>query len=193
SHLNYAGRGHRNRKHDTVHRQTREAMDLLMERCWDMVQRGTPKEFVTGNNDADGPYLLQWVERHFPDKAEHIRGKLVQWGGNASGVNIANIDNTGVVHPDTMWWHYPLGNVRERPFSEIWKDTSDPVMAGLKQHPRPVTGRCGACKHLDICNGNTRVRAMQTTGDVWAEDPACYLADEEIGVAGQGIQVVEVA
>ena len=193
SHLNYAGRGHRNRKHDTVHRQTREAMDLLMERCWDMVQRGTPKEFVTGNNDADGPYLLQWVERHFPDKAEHIRGKLVQWGGNASGVNIANIDNTGVVHPDTMWWHYPLGNVRERPFSEIWKDTSDPVMAGLKQHPRPVTGRCGACKHLAICNGNTRVRAMQTTGDVWVEDPACYLADEEIGVAGKGIGVVEVA
>ncbi len=193
SHLNYAGRGHRNRKHDTVHRQTREAMDLLMERCWDMVQRGTPKEFVTGNNDADGPYLLQWVERHFPEKAEHIRGKLVQWGGNASGVNIANIDNTGVVHPDTMWWHYPLGNVRERPFSEIWKDTSDPVMAGLKQHPRPVTGRCGVCKHLAICNGNTRVRAMQTTGDVWAEDPACYLADEEIGVMGKGIGVVEVA
>ncbi|MDO8330651.1 MAG: heme d1 biosynthesis radical SAM protein NirJ [Fluviicoccus sp.] len=192
SHLNYAGRGHRNRKHDTVHRQTREAMDLLMERCWDMVQRGTPKEFVTGNNDADGPYLLQWVERNFPEKAEHIRGKLVQWGGNASGVNIANIDNTGVVHPDTMWWHYPLGNVRERPFSEIWKDTSDPVMAGLKQHPRPVTGRCGECKHLAICNGNTRVRAMQTTGDVWAEDPACYLGDAEIGVAGQGIGVVEV-
>ena len=193
SHLNYAGRGHRNRKHDTVHRQTREAMDLLMERCWDMVQRGTPKEFVTGNNDADGPYLLQWVERHFPEKAEHIRGKLVQWGGNASGVNIANIDNTGVVHPDTMWWHYPLGNVRERPFSDIWKDVSDPVMAGLKQHPRPVTGRCGSCKHLAICNGNTRVRAMQTTGDVWAEDPACYLGDEEIGVVGKGIGVVEVA
>jgi heme d1 biosynthesis radical SAM protein NirJ len=193
SHLNYAGRGHRNRKHDTVHRQTREAMDLLIERCWAMVQRGTPKEFVTGNNDADGPYLLQWVERHFPDKAEHIRGKLVQWGGNASGVNIANIDNTGVVHPDTMWWHYPLGNVRQRPFSEIWKDVSDPVMAGLKQHPRPLTGRCGECQHLAICNGNTRVRAMQTTGDVWAEDPACYLADEEIGVVGKGIGVVEVA
>ncbi|RZU38534.1 heme d1 biosynthesis radical SAM protein NirJ [Fluviicoccus keumensis] len=193
SHLNYAGRGHRNRKHDTVHRQTREAMDLLIERCWEMVQRGTPKEFVTGNNDADGPYLLQWVERHFPDKAEHIRGKLVQWGGNASGVNISNIDNTGTVHPDTMWWHYPLGNVRQRPFSEIWKDVSDPVMAGLKQHPRPVTGRCGSCQHLAICNCNTRVRAMQTTGDVWAEDPACYLSDEEIGLAGQGIQVVEVA
>ena len=182
SHLNYAGRGHRNRKHDTVHRQTREAMDLLMERCWDMVQRGTPKEFVTGNNDADGPYLLQWVEQHFPEKAEHIRGKLVQWGGNASGVNIANIDNTGVVHPDTMWWHYPLGNVRQRPFSAIWEDVSDPLMAGLKQQPRPVEGRCARCVHLDMCGGNTRVRAQQVTGNFWAEDPGCYLDDAEIGL-----------
>ncbi|NLD68318.1 MAG: hypothetical protein GX644_05835, partial [Limnobacter sp.] len=25
-------------------------------------------------------------------------------------------------------------------------------------------------------------RAQQVTGDTWAEDPACYLEDEEIGV-----------
>jgi hypothetical protein len=62
-------------------------------------------------------------------------------------------------------------------------DTRDPVMAGLKQHPRPVKGRCGACAHLAICNGNTRVRARQMTGDAWEEDPGCYLTDEEIGVA----------
>jgi radical SAM protein with 4Fe4S-binding SPASM domain len=72
--------------------------------------------------------------------------------------------------------------VRERPFSEIWRDTSDPLMAGLKQQPRPVGGRCGACRYLDICGGNTRVRAQQLTGDPWAEDPACYLTDEEIGL-----------
>ncbi|CBL47284.1 Heme D1 biosynthesis protein [gamma proteobacterium HdN1] len=192
SHLNYAGRGHRNRKTDTVHKQTREAMGLLMERCWSLIERGQPKEFVTGNNDADGPYLLKWVEKNFPEHAAHIQGKLEQWGGNASGVNIANIDNTGVVHPDTMWWHYALGNVRKRPFSEIWKDLSDPVMAGLKQHPRPVTGRCGECQYLSICNGNTRVRAMQTAGNVWAEDPACYLDDVEIGLVAREIPLVRV-
>lgn len=182
SHLNYAGRGHRNRKDDAIHRQTRDAMNLLAERCWSLIQQGRPKEFVTGNNDADGPWLLKWVEQHLPDHASHIQGKLVQWGGNASGENVANIDNTGNVHPDTMWWHYSLGNVRERPFSAIWQDLNDPVMAGLKQHPRPVKGRCGDCQYLNICNGNTRVRAMQTSGDVWAEDPACYLDDDEIGL-----------
>jgi radical SAM protein with 4Fe4S-binding SPASM domain len=180
SHLNYAGRGNKNRRDDAHHRMTREAMDLLFETCWHHRQRGVTKEFTTGNNDADGVYLLHWVRRRFPDRAANIRAKLAQWGGNASGINVANIDNLGNVHPDTMWWHHNLGNVRQRPFSAIWQDVSDPLMAGLKAHPRPVQGRCATCAHLDICNGNTRVRAQQLTGDPWAEDPGCYLEEDEI-------------
>jgi len=75
---------------------------------------------------ADGVYFYHWVRRRFPDRADHIRRKLAQWGGNSAGVNIANIDNLGNVHPDTFWWDHSLGNVRERPFSEIWTDLSDP-------------------------------------------------------------------
>jgi len=186
SHLNYAGRGNKNRRDDAHHRMTREAMDLLFDTCWDHQQRGLVREFTTGNNDADGVYLLQWLERRFGGDtglAAAIRERLVRWGGNASGQHVANIDNLGQVHADTMWWHYNLGSVRERAFADIWQDTRDPLLAGLKQRPRPVKGRCAACAHLDICNGNTRVRAQQTTGDAWAEDPGCYLTDEEIGVA----------
>ncbi len=182
SHLNYAGRGNKNRKDDVFHQVTRQAMDLLFDTCWRDRQDGRQREFVTGNNDADGVYLLHWVRRKFPELEEHIRAKLRQWGGNSSGVNVANIDNLGNVHPDTMWWNYTLGNVRERPFSEIWADVGDPIMAGLKAQPRKIGGRCGACRHFDICGGNTRVRAWQVTGDPWAEDPACYLDDEEIGL-----------
>ena len=184
SHLVYAGRGNKNRGDDARRDMTREVMDLLMERAWADAKAGGTREFVTGNNDADGVYLLFWVRRNFPHLEEHIRAKLAQWGGNSSGVNIANIDNVGEVHPDTFWWHYPLGNVKTRPFSEIWRDTSDPVMAGLKQRPRKIGGRCGECTYFDVCGGNTRVRAFQLTNDPWAEDPACYLHDEEIGVAG---------
>jgi heme d1 biosynthesis radical SAM protein NirJ len=183
SHLNYAGRGNKNRKDDAFHRTTRDAMNLLFDTCWRYQQEGKHKEFVTGNNDADGVYLLHWVRRHFPGDAQleaHVRAKLEQWGGNASGVNVANIDNLGNVHPDTMWWNYNLGNVRERPFSTIWMDVSDPIMAGLKAQPRTISGRCGTCAYFAICGGNTRVRAWQTSGDPWAEDPACYLTDEEI-------------
>lgn len=185
SHLNYAGRGNKHRGDDAHHQTTRKAMDLLFDTCLDLHRRGIEKEFVTGNNDADGVYMLHWVRERFPDRAEHIEAKLRQWGGNASGVNVANIDNLGVVHPDTMWWHVPLGNVRERPFSAIWSDLSNPLMAGLKQHPRTLTGRCGKCAYLDICNGSSRVRAQQITGDTWAEDPACYLSDAEIGVSAE--------
>ena len=186
SHLVYAGRGNKNRGDDARWQVTRDAMDLLFERAWADAEAGRHKEYVTGNNDADGVYLLFWVRRRFPDLAAHIGAKLARWGGNASGVNVANIDNLGNVHPDTFWWHYSLGNVKERRFSEIWTDLSDPILAGLKQRPRRVKGRCGACRHFDICGGNTRVRALQLTGDPWAEDPACYLSDAEIGVEDGG-------
>ncbi len=189
SHLNYAGRGNKNRREDVHHKMTREAMDLLFDTCWADIQAGRTREFVTGNNDADGVYLLFWVARHFPEKLEAMRARLAQWGGNSSGVNISNIDNLGNVHPDTFWWNYSLGNIRQRPFSQIWQDTSDPLMAGLKSRPRPLKGRCAECNYLDICGGNTRVRAYQLSGDAWEEDPACYLDDEEIGVEAGGARL----
>ncbi|NMM28750.1 MAG: heme d1 biosynthesis radical SAM protein NirJ [Glaciimonas sp.] len=185
SHLNYAGRGNKNRGHDAFLETTRNAMDLLFDTCWKNIQNGVEKEFVTGNNDADGVYLLHWVRRHFPEREAGLRAKLAQWGGNSSGVNVANIDNLGNVHPDTFWWHHNLGNVRERPFSEIWNDTSDPLMAGLKAVPRVIKGRCGECSYFDVCGGNTRVRALQLTNDPWQEDPACYMSDAEIGLGGE--------
>ncbi len=213
SHLNYAGRGNIHRAQDARFAATREALDLLFARAWAAAREQRPEsvspeagpagrpprgqekpgrassspEYVTGNNDADGPYLLQWLARHEPDLHARfgaaLRARLVAWGGNASGVGVANIDNLGEVHPDTMWWHHALGNVRQRPFSAIWRDVSDPLMAGLKQRPRPVGGRCAACRHVDICGGNTRVRAEQITGNPWAEDPGCYLDDDEIGLS----------
>ena len=180
SHLNYGGRGNKNRKDDANFEMTRQVMDRLFEQCLLWEKRGLHREVVTGNNDADAVYFLHWVNRHFPDKVEHIQAKLEQWGGNASGVNVANIDNLGNVHPDTFWWNHHLGNVKQRLFSDIWQDTSDSLMAGLKQSPRPLEGRCGMCDFQRICNGNTRVRAMQVYGNPWAEDPACYLSDDEI-------------
>jgi radical SAM protein with 4Fe4S-binding SPASM domain len=162
---------------------TRAAMDLMIGRAWGWVRSGRDLDIVTGNNDADAVYLLQWAAREAPASVPRLRARLAQWGGNSSGVGVANIDNLGNVHPDTMWWHHTLGNVKRRPFSEIWNDVSDPIMAGLKKRPRAIGGRCSRCAYFDICGGNTRVRAMRLTGDPWAEDPGCYLTDAEIGCA----------
>ena len=73
-----------------------------------------------------------------------------------------------------------FGNVLKRPFSEIWSDLSNPLMAKLKEKKKHVKGRCATCRWLDVCAGNFRVRAEAVTGDIWAAEPACYLTDEEI-------------
>ena len=184
SHLVYAGRGDKNRAEDAARARTRQAMDLLLERAWQAVSGGRRLDIVTGNNDADAGYFLHWAEARF-DAASvaHLRAHLVAWGGNASGLGVANIDFLGRVHPDTYWSDYTVGNVKERPFSELWSG-DDPMLALLRTRPRPLKGRCGACRLRDICGGNTRIRALQLTGDPWAEDPACYLTNDEIGVDG---------
>ena len=188
SHLVYAGRGDKHRGDDTEHKRTREAMDDLLDRAWVAVAEDMPLEIVTGNNDADAVYFLRWVEKNFPDKAAHIRAHLEAWGGNSSGLGVANIDTLGRVHPDTYWSDYKIGSVKETPFSTLWTG-DDQMLATLRQRPRPLKVRCGACAYKSVCGGNTRIRALQLTGDPWAEDPACYMRAEEIGLDEEGARV----
>ncbi|PCD77198.1 heme d1 biosynthesis radical SAM protein NirJ [Pseudothioclava arenosa] len=188
SHLVYAGRGDKHRGDDTEHKRTREAMDELLDRAWVAVAEDMPLEIVTGNNDADAVYFLRWVEKNFPEKADHIRAHLEAWGGNSSGLGVANIDTLGKVHPDTYWSDYTVGSVKTTPFSQLWTG-EDPMLATLRQRPRPLKGRCGACAYKSVCGGNTRIRALQLTGDPWAEDPACYLGASEIGIEAEAERV----
>ncbi|WP_095111231.1 heme d1 biosynthesis radical SAM protein NirJ [Pseudomonas sp. Irchel 3E20] len=184
SHLNYSGRGKRSRQLDAHQQMSRDAMTLIFERAWADIQAGSLSDFVSGNNDADAILLLQWVHRHLPEHYPQLEHMLHAWGGNASGSGIANIDNTGEVHPDTYWWQHSVGNVRKTPFRTLWLDEPDPLLQQLRQHPRAIGGRCSQCRWLDICNGNTRTRAW-AEGDLWGQDPGCYLSDEEIGVRPQ--------
>ena len=183
SHLVYSGRGDKHRGEDARWKHSRRAMDLLIDRAWIAAAEDMPLEIVTGNNDGDAVYFLRWAENRFPeDKVAHLRAHLEAWGGNASGVGVANIDPQGKVHPDTYWSDYTIGSVKETPFSQLWTG-DDPMLAQLRLRPRPLKGRCGACAYQAVCGGNTRIRALQLTGDPWAEDPACYLEDHEIGLA----------
>ena len=181
SHLVYAGRGDKHRGEDADWARSRTAMDVLIERAWAAAQAGRPLEIVTGNNDADAVYLLRWATERFPaDRVRHLRDHLEAWGGNSSGVGVANIDPQGDVHPDTYWSDYTIGSVKQNLFSALWTG-DDPMLAQLRCRPRPLEGRCGACAYQAVCGGNTRIRALQLTGNPWAEDPACYLTDAEIG------------
>ena len=181
-HLAYAGRAANMVYRDLTAQETRRTMDLICDRTLDMHRRGLHKEILTVDNHADGVYLFLKVAREQPERAEEVMGLLRRNGGNNSGLRIGAVDNLGNVHADQFWWHYSFGNVRERPFGDIWLDTSDPLMRGLKNRKPLLKGRCSVCRYLDVCKGNLRVRAEAVYGDVWAPDPACYLTDEEIGI-----------
>jgi 12,18-didecarboxysiroheme deacetylase len=181
-HLVYAGRGTKMVKDALPHEQSRAAVDLIIDRTAQLHRDGFPAEVLTVDNHCDGPYLYMRLLRGNPERAEEAMRLLRMNGGNSTGIGIGCVSWDGEVYADQFWRHHALGNVRQRPFSEIWMDRTDPVMDGLKDRKKLLTGRCGACKWLDICNGNFRVRAEAVTGDIWAPDPACYLTDEEIGL-----------
>ena len=183
-HLVYAGRGSLLVKDDLSHAETRKVVDLIIDRTKDLHDRNLPKEVLTVDNHADGPYLYLRLLKEDPDRAAQVLELLQMNDGNNSGRGIGCVSWDGEVHADQFWRHHSFGNVRKRPFSEIWTDTSEPLMGKLKEKKKHVTGRCAACKWLDICGGNFRVRAEATTDDLWAPDPACYLTDEETGLAG---------
>jgi radical SAM protein with 4Fe4S-binding SPASM domain len=184
----YAGRGTKLMDEDLDREAARRLVDLLVDRTADLHAAGAPAEVLTVDNHADGPYLYLRMLREKSPRAEAVRQLLRMNGGNSSGLGIGCISWDGAVHPDQFWRHATLGSVRERPFSEIWTDTSHPLMARLKDRKRYLKGRCAACRFLDACNGNFRVRAEAATGDLWAPDPACYLTDEEIGLGDSTVR-----
>jgi len=181
-HLVYAGRGSDLIDQDLDHAETRSVVDLIMDRTKDLHDRGMDKEVLTVDNHADGPYLYLRMLRQGNPRAKEVLALLKMNEGNNSGRGIGCISWDGSVHADQFWRHCSFGNILEKPFSQIWTDLSNPLMAKLKDKKRYVKGRCASCQWLDICGGNFRVRAEAATGDLWAPDPACYLSDEEIGI-----------
>lgn len=181
-HLVYSGRGSKLMKEDLEHEETRNVVDIIMDRTLDLFRRGKEKEILTVDNHADGPYIYLRLLKEDPVRAMEVLELLKMNKGNNTGVAIGCVSWDGEVHADQFWRNHSFGNVRVRPFSEIWTDTSNDLMAGLKDRKPRLKGRCAKCKWLDVCNGNFRSRAEAATGDPWAPDPACYLTDEEIGI-----------
>lgn len=179
-HLVYAGRGSNLVKDDLSHAETRKAVDLIMDRTKLLHDQGKAKEVLTVDNHADGPYLYIRLLREDPEQAKKVLELLKMNEGNSSGRGIGCVSWDGEVYADQFWRHYSFGNIRNRPFSDIWTDVSEPLLGKLKEKKLYVKDRCASCKWLDVCGGNFRVRAEALYGDIWAPDPACYLTDEEI-------------
>ena len=184
-HLVYSGRGTAMKNQDVTADESRRAMDIIIRRTKDFEDRGLEKEILTVDNHCDGVYMyLKALAEGNDQQAAQIKKYISMNGGNRSGIAFGEVDPFGYVHPDQFTQHHTFGNVRDRKFSEIWQDTSNPIMAGLKDRKPLLKGRCSQCRFLENCNGNFRTRAEAVTGDFWESDPSCYLTDEEIGIAG---------
>jgi Fe-coproporphyrin III synthase len=179
-HLVYSGRGSELIKEDLDHAETRAVVDLIMDRTRDLHDRGMPKEVLTVDNHADGPYVYFRMLKEDPRRAAEVMELLKMNEGNSTGRGIGCISWDGSVHADQFMRHHTFGNVLERPFSEIWVDEKIDLLHKLKDKRPHVKGRCATCRFLNICGGNFRARAEAYFDDFWAHDPACYLTDEEI-------------
>lgn len=179
-HLVYSGRGSHLINEGLTHEETRKVLDFIIEKTRDLFERGKSKEILTVDNHADGPYVYMKLRSEQPARAEEALVLLRTNGGNSSGSGIGCVSWDGEVHPDQFWRNISFGNIRKRPFSEIWTDTSNHLVMQLRNKKQFLKGRCAMCRWLDVCGGNFRARAEALTGDIWAPDPACYLTQEEI-------------
>lgn len=179
-HLVYSGRGSEIAKEDLSHEETRQVLDLIMDRTKDLHNRNKPKEILTVDNHADGPYLYQRLLKEDPKRAAEVLELLEMNEGNNSGRGIGCISWDGEVYPDQFWREKSLGNIKDRPFSQIWTDESNEFLMKMKEKKKHVKGRCATCRWLNICAGNFRARAESVANDPWDSDPACYLTDQEI-------------
>ncbi len=186
-HLVFSGRGAN--LVDVEPTRTRTAIDKIVDRTALWNRTGKTREVLTVDQPADNAYLYLRLLRENNPRAQEVYD-LIKWNGggaNSSGVGISNIDTQGSVHPDQFWQTVNLGNVKEQPFSQIWTRKDHPILNGLRNRLPLLKGKCGRCRFQPICGGGFRVRAEQIHGDPWAEDPGCYLTEEEITPASAAV------
>ena len=178
SHLVYSGRGLDNLKIDISKEERREFVEFIIDKAFQYIREGRDIDVVTGNMEMDAIIFLEKFSQKYPELKDEMVRRLQSWGGNSAGRKLGNIDWMGRVKPDPFF-PFNIGNMTEKPFSEIWLDKENEMLTKLRQHPRDISGICATCKVIDICNGGSRSRAYAVYNDLWMQDPSCYLTENE--------------
>jgi Fe-coproporphyrin III synthase len=135
-------------------------------------------EFLTVDAPQDCIHLLASMGQDGSEDLADARELLASLkGGCSAGTRVANIDAQGNVYPCQFARspEFLVGNVRNRPFSGVWSDSTNPVLTRFREKQARFGGRCGTCSHRELCGGGCRVRAHAAGGDFLAEDPFCFV------------------
>lgn len=178
-HLVYAGRGKDMADLDITPEESRAVMDMLIEKTLDFQRRGVEMEILTTDNHADGIYILRYLAKHQSERVAEVKELLKMHGGCSAGQKMANVNHVGNVHACQFWAHRPLGNIREQKFSDIWTGLQDEFLCSLRNKAAHLEGKCAKCVYREYCGG-CRIRAEAVYDNLWGEDPACYLTEEEV-------------
>jgi len=179
-HLVRAGRAKELDSQTLGQEQTRHVLDVIIEKTDDFVKKGLIDEVLTVDNHADGPYLLTKMRKQNNPGYEEAKKLLLANGGNKVGQKIACVGWEGNVYADQFWRNYSLGNVKEKPFKQIWANSAEPVLKKLRNKSQFADKRCLKCRWFELCRGNYRFLDSQADDEYWLNEPACYLTDEEI-------------
>ena len=188
-HLDYGGRGVPDA--DLPPDEKREAVRRVCDMTREYHAAGEEIETLLVGNYADAGFLVEYAREEMGEAhASAVREYLRRNGGDPSGERVADVDYQGNVHLTQFWQDYSLGNVRDRAFGDMWTDDSNPLLAALREREEHLPDRCQGCDYVDVCRGASRLRALTATGDLWGDDPQCYLTDEETGVEDASVDGV---
>jgi pseudo-rSAM protein/SPASM domain protein len=175
-HLSYSGRGETLDSVDLDTAQRREVVKRICDRTVRSHREGDEIETLLVGNYADAAYIVEYARREFDeDAARRVYERLKRNGGDPTGERVAAVDCLGNVHPTQFWRTYSLGNVRDRPFDDIWEDDSNPLLGAVRDRPQNLTGKCAECRYQEICRGGSRLRAIASGNGLFGPDPQCYL------------------
>ncbi len=122
-------------------------------------------------------YYRIWKERSKEDGLDVKRRSLsFSTGGGKgciAGQSICFVSSKGDIFP-CSYFALPAGNVFEDTLKNIW-DKSE--LFDDMRNFSSYGGKCGVCKHLNVCGG-CRARAYSITGDYLAEEPFCDYVPE---------------
>ena len=135
----------------------------------------TAMEFLTVDAPQDGAYLLERLRADANPAYDQAYRLLTRMGGCSAGKRVANIDPSGNIYPCqfAQFDEFLVGNIRDRPFSSLWNDPGNRVLAAFRAGESDPGSQCGACGWQEVCDMGCRVRAYVQRGDLDGGDPLC--------------------